>query len=438
MDGDKQVGHALYVRKKYNPYGTMTWVLQLVVDVHYRRKGIASTLLRSIWGFSDDFAWGLVSANPCTVRTLESATFRNCDPKLIEKNLTALKMIGRDTSFVKDDAYEVGHCISQVNTEFYVDNKDFFGEYDCSDRLGNLKPGREWLAFTFREQPIDKKSFRNHFKNMILEYENILIDAYGRMKMKSHPWTKGTDEEVDFIKNYCPSGRILDLGCGFGRHSIGLAKAGYSVVGVDNSADHLIQAIQSEKDENRVRFIEDDVRFFIDQNNHFDMVICLYDVVGSYPYKEDNIRIIKTAHRNLRQGGTFILSVMNMELTESIIPKEQKGVLRFHPELLEKLVPSNTMQESGQIFNPAYLLLDTSRNKLVYRKEQFENDNGLPAEYIIRDKRFTGKEISKYVKEAGFIIEELRYVQSGKFSIKLEPTDKNAKEILLVCRKRIH
>ncbi len=70
-----------------------------------------STLLHSIWGFSDDFAWGLASANPCTVKTLESATFRKCNTDFIQKNIDAIKMIGKDTTFVPDDAYVTGDGI---------------------------------------------------------------------------------------------------------------------------------------------------------------------------------------------------------------------------------------------------------------------------------------------------------------------------------------
>ena len=172
MDNDRQVGHALYIRKVYKPYGTMTWVVQLVVDKDYRRRGIASRLLRSIWGFSDDFAWGLASANPCTVKTLESVTFRKCKWKYICENMDAIQAIGADTSFVADDSYVVGEAISQVNTQFFADNSDYIKEIDYEKELGKLRPGHEWLAFTFREQPINRRSFNTHFGRMMIDLAN--------------------------------------------------------------------------------------------------------------------------------------------------------------------------------------------------------------------------------------------------------------------------
>ena len=92
------------------------------------------------------------------------------------------------------------------------------------------------------------------------------------------------------------------------------------------------------------------------------------------------------------------------------------------------------MQKSGAIFDADYLALDTERS-LIYRKEQFDNDNGLPAEYIIRDKRYTVREISNLVEKVGFSILDARYVQAGHFDIRLEAKDIKAKEICVVCRK---
>ncbi len=50
----------------------------------------------------------------------------------------------------------------------------------------------------------------------------------------------GTEQEVDFLVDALglESGmRVLDVGCGPGRHSLALARRGFDVVGVDHSAE---------------------------------------------------------------------------------------------------------------------------------------------------------------------------------------------------------
>ena len=58
-------------------------------------------------------------------------------------------------------------------------------------------------------------------------------------------FTANTRAEVDFILEVMqvpPTGSLLDVGCGVGRHALELARRGYRVTGVDISAGMLEQA----------------------------------------------------------------------------------------------------------------------------------------------------------------------------------------------------
>lgn len=92
------------------------------------------------------------------------------------------------------------------------------------------------------------------------------------------------------------------------------------------------------------------------------------------------------------------------------------------------------MHKSGDIFDPKLFLID-SKTGLVYRKEQFGDDSSLPAEYVIRDRRYTAKELTDLVKNRGFDVIDCRYVRAGRWDEPLEATDLKAKEILLIARK---
>lgn len=196
LNKEEIIGQAFYIRKKYKKVGTMTWIVQLVVNKDYRKMGIAGKLLRSIWGFSDDFAWGLATANPCTVKTLESATMRKCKPAIIEKHLKDISLIGKDIGFVEDGALEVDKNSSQINSHFDVDNSSFEGKEEYENRLGVLKPGREWLAFTFREQKISKTIYKSKFNQIIDFSEEQLREAYSRMPMSNQKWATGQKNEI--------------------------------------------------------------------------------------------------------------------------------------------------------------------------------------------------------------------------------------------------
>ena len=91
MDGEV-IGAAVYIRKKYSRCRVITWVVQLVVDKEYRGHGIAGRLLQSIWGFSNDYAWGLATTNPLTIKTLEAATLRKVSLSKMEENIKVIKI----------------------------------------------------------------------------------------------------------------------------------------------------------------------------------------------------------------------------------------------------------------------------------------------------------------------------------------------------------
>ena len=100
------VGYAIAVKTRVPRYGIISWVTQLVVHESYRNNDVAKTLLFSIWGFSDYFAWGVVSANPYGVRALEKATRRRCVPIRISKHESLICRIGKGQNSIYSKGFQ--------------------------------------------------------------------------------------------------------------------------------------------------------------------------------------------------------------------------------------------------------------------------------------------------------------------------------------------
>ena len=271
---------------------------------------------------------------------------------------------------------------------------------------------------------------------LFLEFsDQQLKEAYSRMDMPAQLWTRGTEQEIDYIlsrTNLKQECSILDMGCGQGRHSITMSRKGYSnVIGIDFSESNIEKAKRSANESQCfTTFITADARKF-NIGYKFDCILCLYDVIGSFRQEEDNVRIIRSIKRNLKKGGYAIISVMNMELTESIALHHES--ISKNPDALLKLPPSDTMQASGNVFKPEYYLINKD-DGLVYRKEQFTSDNDMFAEYLVADRRYKKDEIITLVEAEGLKVEESRYVQAGHWDTALSSTDAKAKEILLIIR----
>lgn len=59
----------------------------------------------------------------------------------------------------------------------------------------------------------------------------------------------------------------------------------------------------------------------------------------------------------------------------------------------------------------------------------------MPVELLVKDKRFSKAEIVSLCEEVGFSIIEAKYTNASGWENDYQAEDKEAKEILLICRK---
>jgi SAM-dependent methyltransferase len=126
-------------------------------------------------------------------------------------------------------------------------------------------------------------------------------------------FTTGTVQEVDFLVDalgLATGARVLDAGCGPGRHALELAKRGIRVVGVDASPDFVALA-RSAAGDLPVEFVEADIRTLA-YDGDFDAVICLcqggFGLLGGGEAELGAFRGFAAA---LRPGGRLALSAFS-------------------------------------------------------------------------------------------------------------------------------
>ncbi len=121
--------------------------------------------------------------------------------------------------------------------------------------------------------------------------------------------------DVRFIEELCPApGRMLDLGCGTGRHLEHFARLGWEVAGVDLSEPMLERAAAKLSDlpPGRCQLYRADLLDldFLPAGS-FDAVICMFSTLGMIATAELRQRAVCQAVRCLAPDGKLVLHVHN-------------------------------------------------------------------------------------------------------------------------------
>ncbi|MFA6315017.1 MAG: class I SAM-dependent methyltransferase [Candidatus Paceibacterota bacterium] len=116
--------------------------------------------------------------------------------------------------------------------------------------------------------------------------------------------------------------KILDIPSGYGRHSIALAKKGFSVTGSELNSVHLNRAIQNAKSADaEVKFVQENM-IDITYQNEFDVVINMFYSFGFFDIDEENNRVLMNFYNALKPGGKFLFH------TDVNIPRVLSGKYR--------------------------------------------------------------------------------------------------------------
>ena len=127
-----------------------------------------------------------------------------------------------------------------------------------------------------------------------------------------YSFTKGTVNEIDFLVSQLglqPGARILDVGCGPGRHSHELARRGFLVHGIDISQAFIDLATANAVEGSSFERMDARAMTF---ESEFDVAICLCQgAFGLMTAGGHDIDVLTGIRRALKATGTLALSAFN-------------------------------------------------------------------------------------------------------------------------------
>ena len=198
------------------------------------------------------------------------------------------------------------------------------------------------------------------------------------------------EAELDLIVRALdlPSGaRLLDLGCGYGRHAIPLTQRGYAVTAMDLSRASLAVARRSAREAGvRVRWLRRDMRD-IPFTDYFHAVICM-GAFGALDNDQEDLKVLLAVQAALQPGGRFVLD-----------HKSREWQLR-HPQPGGRLeLPDGAVSEWSTEID----LVGGYR----WDYEVFLEADGTRREYKVRERLYTLEELSAMIAATGLSVRDV-------------------------------
>lgn len=215
-----------------------------------------------------------------------------------------------------------------------------------------------------------------------------------------YSFTKGTEAEVDALVELLelgPTTRVLDVGCGPGRHAHELARRGVPVHGIDISERFVVLA--RERAPAGATFERMDARA-LPFREEYDAVISLCEgAFGLLTAPGENEQALAGMFRALRPGGRLALTAFNAYFS-----------VRHHTEAA---------------FDAA--------TGISHERTEIRDEQGRAVETDLWTTCFTPRELRLMGEAAGFRVEGVWSVEPGDY--RRHPPDLDHPEFLVVARR---
>lgn len=166
-----------------------------------------------------------------------------------------------------------------------------------------------------------------------------MVGDYQGAAYERNAFAFGTAQEVAWLRERLPLGstaRLIDVGCGTGRHARELANEGAEVVGVDVSAE-LLRAGRAAGAQRPVSWVQSDARALPLPSGCADAVLSLCQgAFGTLP-GGDAVVLAEMA-RVLRPGGRLVLTAFSLAFAARYLAPDDaldlsRGLVHSHAEV---------------------------------------------------------------------------------------------------------
>jgi len=213
-----------------------------------------------------------------------------------------------------------------------------------------------------------------------------------------YSFTKGTRQEVDAVVGWLglrPGMRVLDVGCGPGRHAHELASRGIRVHGIDISQRFIDIAWSSDVD--GATFERLDARS-LTFDAEFDAVICLCQgAFGLMTANGNDLDVLTGIRRALRPGGRLALSAFSAYFA-----------VKYH---------------DGATFDA-----DTG---VSHEVTEVKNEQGRGTEVDLWTGCYTPRELRLLMEKVGLVVDHIYSVEPGRYVA--DPPSVETPEFLLIA-----
>ena len=147
---------------------------------------------------------------------------------------------------------------------------------------------------------------------------------FGEEYLQLYPHRNDADAEavVGLIRRVLPlqaGWRVLDVGCGAGRHARALEEVGTRVIGLDLSMSLLRRA----RSITRAPLVRADMRWLPIRSASMDLTVNLFTSFGYFSNDQEHDEALRGMLDTVKTGGWFVLDFLNAEsVARELVPQE--------------------------------------------------------------------------------------------------------------------